>query len=73
MAKTFQEGAIVRWDWSANVAHGKVEQRFDKQVSRTIKGKRVTRNGTPENPAYLIRQADGDRVLKRSSELEPGE
>ena len=73
MAKSFGEGAKVRWHWGSGVAHGKVEQRFEKRVSRTIKGKRISRNGTADNPAYLIRQEDGDRVLKRGSELEPGE
>ncbi|MEO7543150.1 MAG: DUF2945 domain-containing protein [Novosphingobium sp.] len=62
---------MVRWHWGAGTAHGKVETRFDKRVSRTIKGKRITRNGTVENPAYLVRQEDGDRALKRGSELEP--
>ena len=29
----------------------------------------VTKDGDAENPAYLIKQEDGDEVLKRGSEL----
>lgn len=69
MAGTFAKGASVRWNWAAGTGEGKVTERFERRVSRTIKGKRITRVGTPENPAYLVKQEDGDRVLKRGSEL----
>ncbi|EJL24018.1 DUF2945 domain-containing protein [Novosphingobium sp. AP12] len=70
MATEFRTGAKVRWHWGAGSAIGKIAERFERRVSRTIKGKRIARNGTPENPAYLIEQDDGSRVLKRASELE---
>lgn len=41
------------------------------QVTRTIKGSEITRNADDANPAYLVRQEDGDRVLKSHSELSP--
>ena len=63
-------GSAVNWKFGAGEASGKVLELFERRVSRTIKGKRITRNGTPDNPAVLIEQADGDRVLKLSSELE---
>ena len=69
MAHAFAKGARVRWIWADGTAEGDVVERFDRRVSRTLKGKRITRVGTHENPAYLLRQADGDRVLKRGSEL----
>ncbi len=37
-----------------------------------IKGNEVTRNGTQDNPAYLIEQKDGTKVLKLRSELNEG-
>ena len=61
----------VRWKWGQGTATGKVAERFERRVSRTIKGKRIARNGTHDNPAYIIEQEDGARVLKRGSELEP--
>lgn len=70
MSDRFREGARVRWHWGQGTATGKVRERFERRVSRTIKGKRIHRRGTHDNPAYLIEQDDGDRVLKRGSELE---
>jgi hypothetical protein len=70
MAERFHKGQAVSWKWGDAVAHGKIEDHFERRVSRTLKGTRVTRVGTADNPAYLIRQEDGDRVLKRASELQ---
>jgi hypothetical protein len=72
MTTSFKAGATVRWHWGAGTASGKVAERFERRVSRTIKGARIVRNGTHDNPAYLIEQDDGARVLKRGSELESG-
>ncbi|MDG2530120.1 DUF2945 domain-containing protein [Caulobacter endophyticus] len=69
MARHFSERATVTWRWGAHEARGKVLQRFDRRVTRTIKGEKITRNGSPEEPAYLVGQADGGRVLKSESEL----
>ncbi|HEX8058786.1 MAG TPA: DUF2945 domain-containing protein [Novosphingobium sp.] len=70
MAGHFAKGAKVRWNWATGSAEGEVVERFERRVSRTLKGKRIVRNGTAENPAYLLRQQDGDKALKRGSELE---
>lgn len=48
---------------------GRVSESFTEKVSRTINGTEVTRNADDENPAYLIEQEDGDRVLKSESEV----
>ena len=69
MSARFHKGQQVLWKWGAASASGKIEQAFERRVSRTLKGTRVSRVGTKENPAYLIVQDDGDRVLKRGSEL----
>lgn len=70
MTSSLREGSKVRWNWGQGTATGKIAERFERRVSRTIKGKRIARNGTADNPAYLIEQEDGSRVLKRGSELE---
>ena len=31
---------------------------------------KITKDGDEDNPAYLIKQEDGDEVLKRGSELQ---
>ena len=61
---TFKEGDRVRWTWGDGAAEGTVRERFTERVTRTIKGAEVTRNATEDEPAYLVEQADGDRVLK---------
>ena len=70
MVNSFRQGAPVRWNWGRGAGEGKVAERFERRVSRTIAGKRIVRVGTKDNPAYLIEQDDGGRVLKRGSELE---
>ena len=70
MSESFAKGTKVSWHWGSGTAKGTVDEKFERRVSRTIKGKRIVRNGTSDNPAYLISQEDGDRVLKRGSELE---
>lgn len=64
-------GDEVRWNWGSGTGTGKVTERFTSKVTRTIKGSEITRDASTDEPAYLIEQADGDRVLKSSSELEP--
>jgi hypothetical protein len=63
------KGSKVEWKWGANKAEGKVAEKFTKPVKRTIKGKTVKRNASKEEPAYLVKQEDGGRVLKSGSEL----
>ena len=67
---SLRQGSAVKWKFGAGEATGTVLEVIEKRVSRTLKGKRIKRNGTAENPAVLLEQADGDRVLKLSSELE---
>lgn len=69
MSNSYRKGATVRWHWGSGTARGKIEERFDRLVQRTLKGSKVVKNGTADNPAYLIEQEDGAKVLKRGSEL----
>ena len=66
---TFKTGDTVSWTWGSGTATGTVTEAFTEHVTRTIKGTEVTRNATPDEPAYLVEQEDGDRVLKSASEL----
>ncbi|VXC86372.1 DUF2945 domain-containing protein [Sphingomonas sp. AX6] len=69
MSNSYRKGSNVSWNWGSGTATGKVEERFDRRVQRTLKGAKVVKNGTADNPAYLIEQDDGMKVLKRGSEL----
>lgn len=62
---------MVSWSWGNGNATGKIIDRYESKVTRTIKGSEITRNGDKDDPAYLIEQDDGDEVLKLSSELKP--
>lgn len=65
----FSKGDSVEWDWGNGTGEGKVVERFTEKVTRTIKGTEVTRKASEDDPAYLIEQDDGDRVLKSHSEI----
>lgn len=70
MTSMFRKGTKVRWIWGTGTAVGKVAEHLERRVSRTISGKRIVRNGSHDNPAYLVEQDDGARALKLQSELE---
>jgi hypothetical protein len=69
MTKTYSKGAKVEWNWGQGKATGKVIKSSLKKIQKTIKGSKIIRNGTPQNPAYLIEQENGAQVLKLHSEL----
>ena len=69
-SNSVQTDQYVKWDWGDGSAEGQVKERFEREVTRTLKGNEVTRDGSEDNPAYLIKQEDGDEVLKLGSELE---
>jgi hypothetical protein len=64
-----QVGNDVEWKWGRSKAEGKVTQKFTQDVERQIKGKVIKRKADGKEPAFLIEQEDGDRVLKSQSEL----
>ncbi|OYW51958.1 MAG: DUF2945 domain-containing protein [Rhodobacterales bacterium 17-64-5] len=65
----FSKGDTVEWLWGSGTGEGVIDEVFTEKVTRTIKGKDITRNATKDEPAYLIRQKDGDTVIKSASEL----
>jgi hypothetical protein len=67
--KHLQIGTHVKWRWGAHWAHGRIEQVFTARITRTIRGTEVTRNASPEAPAYLITQPRGGVVLKNCNEI----
>lgn len=69
MSNSFRKGAAVSWQWSGSRAHGKVADRFERRVQRTIQGSKIVRKGSKDDPAYLVEQEDGGKALKLGSEL----
>ncbi|MCP1471349.1 hypothetical protein J3E64_003056 [Sphingobium sp. OAS761] len=70
MTERFRKGSRVRWNWGQGVGRGQIAERFDRHVERTIDGSLIRRNGSPDNPAYLISVDTGGHVLKLGSELD---
>jgi hypothetical protein len=63
-------GDRVRWHRGSGSATGTVREVIAEAVVRTLHGSEITRHGTPDNPALVLEQEDGDRVLKLASEVE---
>lgn len=66
---SYREGTKVKWEWGKGEATGKIAETFTEKVTRTIKGSKITRDASKDEPAYLIEQDDGDKVLKSHSEV----
>ncbi|MEM9691177.1 MAG: DUF2945 domain-containing protein [Myxococcota bacterium] len=69
MVQRYDTGTRVEWNWGAGTGTGLVEESFTSRVERSFDGTDVVRNADHDNPAYLIEQEDGTRVLKSHSEL----
>lgn len=68
-SNSFQTSQYVKWEWGNGEGRGQIKERFEREVKRTLQGSEITRDGSEDNPAYLIKQDDGDEVLKLGSEL----
>lgn len=67
--KEFSPGSKVEWRWLGRPIRGEVKEVYPERVTRVIKGKSITRNGTSENPAYLVVSEAGNEALKLQTEL----
>lgn len=67
-----KKGDIVHWNWAKAEADGTIKQKFDGPIQKTIKGSKVKRRASKDNPAFLIEQENGNKVLKSGSELQQG-
>lgn len=65
----YRSGTAVEWKWGKGKGTGKIAKSFTDDVERTIEGAVIKRKASPEEPAYLVEQEDGGRVLKSHSEL----
>jgi hypothetical protein len=63
------KGSKAEWQWGKGHGEGEIVDKFTSDVTRTIKGTKVVRHATTDDPTYLLKQKDGGRVLKSRSEL----
>ncbi|MEO5654162.1 MAG: DUF2945 domain-containing protein [Marmoricola sp.] len=68
---SIREGTEVAWKWGSSTATGKVTEIHRSKVTRTSKSSDIPRNGSDDDPAYVIEQEDGTTVLKLRSEVDP--
>ncbi|MEL7253947.1 MAG: DUF2945 domain-containing protein [Pseudomonadota bacterium] len=66
---TYSVGDTVEWDWGNGTGTGTVEKKYTQKITRKIKGSEVTRDASDDEPAFLIKQDDGDEVLKGGTEI----
>ncbi|QDK47058.1 DUF2945 domain-containing protein [Bdellovibrio sp. ZAP7] len=66
----FKKNENVQWKYLGRPIYGKVEEVFFESITKTIKGKKITRNGSKEKPAYLVKSEAGNIALKLETELE---
>lgn len=69
MSKKHAKGDEVSWKWGNGTAEATVEESFERRVQRTFKGSKIVKNGSKDNPAYVVEQEDGSKALKLHSEL----
>ncbi len=67
----FKKGSKVQWKWLGRNICGTVVESFTQPITREIKGKKIKRNGSKENPAYLVKSDAGNEALKLGTELSP--
>ncbi|MNL19537.1 hypothetical protein D3C87_1407440 [compost metagenome] len=65
----FKKNAKVEWTYLGRVIQGTVEDVFHESVTKTIKDKKITRHGSKEKPAYLVKSEAGNIALKLESEI----
>lgn len=68
----YRKNQRVQWKWLGGMIQGRVVESHTRPLTKVIKGKAIKRNGSPENPAYLVRSAAGNLALKLGTELQPG-
>ncbi|MEE2670485.1 MAG: DUF2945 domain-containing protein [Bdellovibrionota bacterium] len=64
-----REGSKVKWQWGDGTASGEVVKIYKSDIEKTIDGSSVKREASQNSPAYLIKQEDGQEVLKTKSEV----
>lgn len=67
--KHYAVNTEVEWEWGNGSATGNIREKFTNDVERTIKGSSVKREASDSDPAYLIEQDDGSKVLKSHCEI----
>ena len=63
-------GDHVAWRWANGLAQGIIIDIRVERVEIVSKGKKIVRNGSLKNPAFVIDHTSGNPVLKLASEVQ---
>lgn len=63
------KGKTVSWKYGEGIATGTIVRTYNRPISLKLQGSEIKRNGSDDNPALLIEQENGSRVLKLQSEV----
>ena len=69
MAANLKKGDEVEYKWGSGKAEAEVTQVHTKDVTRTIKGKKIKRHASKDEPAVEVKTKKGGRALKSASEV----
>jgi hypothetical protein len=64
-----RKGTKVSWKYGVGSATGKIESIHKEPITQKIKGHDIHRNGSADDPALVIVQENGNKVLKLQSEV----
>ena len=65
-----QVGDTAHWKWGNGMAEAQVEELHPEPTTILTKGAKVTRNGTMDNPAVIMKNKKGVKILKLESEID---
>ncbi len=69
LKKPYKVKSKIVWKWLGREIHGHVVEVYFEPVTKTIKDKKIKRNGSPDCPAYLVQSTAGNLALKLHTEL----
>jgi hypothetical protein len=69
LSPPMRKGTKVSWKYGTGTATGKIESVHKESITRKLKGHDITRNGSADDPALVIVQDNGDKVIKLQSEV----
>ena len=67
--KDVSKGDDVEYKWGKGTVAGEVVKVHEDDVEKTIKGKKVTREASKDEPAVEVKTDKGATVLKSASEV----
>ncbi len=70
MAKGYNVGDQVKWQWSDGWGQGKVKERSMDKTTRTFKGTKISRDASDDKPACFIEKSDGQQIHMAHSEVQ---